>query len=339
MLLRPVLLRAGPILSPMPSLEISAVPLPVASRKLNPQAGLRVFHLVGARCLVGWVEGQQSYRAGVLDVADGSLQATAPLVGDLTGHLADEQLLWLLTNYGLQEVDRESFSVRRTLRAGLPKYATRLLRIDHDHALVVVKYGQSHALVNLRTMSIARRIRIPEPDIALPTDDGAMLLSFRYGVRRRLTADLRAIAGGDAIPRGTGASLDRDRAVFVTAVPKPSAAVVRDVGLDPHRYVDLEATGTVGWLGPCGPAVLAAGSAEIGWIHGQTANGDIVASDGNRAGGIGRLVILRPDGQTQRAFHEFPLSAGMVAVLSDSAAVASPRYFGDARSNFELLRW
>ena len=323
----------------MPSLEISAVPLPVASRKLNPQAGLRVFQLAGTRCLVGWVEGQQSYRAGVLDVGDGTMQETAPLIGDLTGHLADEQLLWLLTSYGLQELDRESFSVRRSLRAGLPKYATRLLRIDQDHALVVVKYGRSHALVNLRTMSIVRRIRVPEPDIALRADDVTTLLSFRYGVRTRLTDDLRLVAGDEVIPRGTGPSLDRDLAVFVTAIPKPPAAIVEDVGLDPDRYIDLEATGTIGWLGPSGPAVLAAGSAGIGWIHGQTMNGDIVASDGNKAEAMSRLVVLAPDGYTKRASHDFPSKAGMVAVLSGSAAVASPRYFGDARSNFELLRW
>lgn len=118
------------------------------------------------------------------------------------------RVIWLLTNYGLQEVDRETFSVLRTLRAGLPKYASRLLSVGPHHALVVVAYGQSHALVNLKTMTVARRTRVPEPDVALPADEETVLLSLRYGIRTRLTADLGKIARGDAVPRGTGASQD-----------------------------------------------------------------------------------------------------------------------------------
>ncbi|GAA3010639.1 hypothetical protein [Microbacterium aurantiacum] len=165
---------------------LSTVPAPVSRRRLNPRAGLRIFHLTGQQCVIGWVEGQRSFRAGVLDVGTGELLGAAPIIGDLTGFLADERVLWLLTSFGLQEIDRESFGIRRSLKSGLPKYASRLLPVAPHHALVVAKYSQSHPVIDLRTMSITGRVRIPEPSIAMPASGATVLLSLRYGVRRAL---------------------------------------------------------------------------------------------------------------------------------------------------------
>lgn len=318
---------------------VSRVPLPVQPRRLNPEAGLRVLHLAGSQCLVGWVEGQQSFRAGVLDVGTGTLNGAVPIKGELTGVLADDRVLWLLTSYGLQEIDRESFVVRRSLRAGLPKYAARLLPVAPHHALVVVKYGQSHAIVDLRTMSITRRVRVPEPAVAIAVDGGTALLSLRYGIRRLLTAESRLAGGADPIPLGTGAVLDGERAVFVTARPKPTARTIVEVGLDPDRYVDVAPTGTVAWLGGDGTATSAPAPAQVSWIHGRTSDGDLVGTDGSLADGISRLSILAADGHTLRVSHDFSRKAGMIAVLPDSAVLSTPRLFGDPRSEFELLRW
>ncbi|QKJ18935.1 hypothetical protein [Microbacterium hominis] len=318
---------------------VADVPLPIPSRRLNAEAGLRAFPLAGAECVVGWVEGRQSYRAGVLDASDGSLRGAAPIRGALAGHLADDRFVWMLTDYGLQEVDRETFSVLRTLRAGLPKYASRLLAVGPHHALVVVKYGQSHSLVNLQTMTITHRIRVPEPAVALPADEETVLLSLRYGIRARLAADFGKIIRRDAVPRGTGASVDGVRAIYVTGVPEEPSALVREVGLDPERYVDLAPTGTLAWLGADGLAAVASVDAGVSCVHGVCTSGEIVASDGDPNSGISRLVVLDADGQTPTAAHEFREKAGMLAALPESAVLATPRLFGDARGGFELLRW
>lgn len=318
---------------------VSRVPLPVQPRRLNAEAGLRVLHLAGSQCLVGWVEGQQSFRAGVLDVGNGTLNGAVPIKGELTGVLADDRVLWLLTSHGLQEIDRELFVVRRSLRAGLPEYAARLLPVAPHHALVVVRYRQSHAIVDLRTMSITKRVRVPEPAVAVAVEGGTALLSLRYGIRRHLTDELKFAGGADPIPMGTGAVRDGERAVFVTAPRKPTAKIIGEVGLDPDRYVDVAPSGTVAWLGGDGIATRAPAPAQVSWIHGRTSGGDLVGTDGSLADGISRLTVLAADGHTVRGSHDFSRRAGMVAVLPGSAALSTPGLFGDPRSAFELLRW
>lgn len=299
---------------------------------------MRVFPLAESQVLVGWVEGSRSYRAGILDVSDGSLKGSASLAGDLLGFLADDRLIWLLTSHGLHEVDRDSFSVLRTLRAGFPRHSTRMLRVGDSHVLVVVKYGQSHALVDLRAMSIVRRVRVPEPEIALREGDDAVLLSLRYGVRVHFSVHSRAKLDADAVPRGMGAALDAGRAIFVFGVPRPPSRTVDESGLDADRYVDLEPSGTITWLGSTGPSTSAPRSAGVSWVHGRTGDGGIVASDGGPTDAITRLVLLSPDGFTPRASYEFPSKAGRIALLGDSSALASPRLFGDPRTTFELVR-
>lgn len=128
-------------------------------------------------------------------------------------------------------------------------------------------------------------------------------------------------------------------AVYVTGAAKEGSAIVRDAGLDPDRYVDLEPTRTLAWLGAEGRAAVASVDAGVSWVHGVCGTGEIVASDGTLPDGIGRLVILDANGQTQNAVHEFSERAGMLAVLPESAVLATPRLFGDSRGHFELLRW
>lgn len=318
---------------------VSAISVPVHPRRLNPEAGLRIFHLTGSQCLIGWVEGQRSFRAGVLDLDTGELSGAAPITGALTAFLADDRVLWLLTSYGLQEVDRGTFTVRRSVQTGLPKHPSRLLRVAPHHALVVSKYGQSHPIIDLHSMGIAGRVRVPEPSVSVPMGDAAALLSLRYGIRRRLTPDMKLTGGADTIPRGIGAIHNGDNAVLVTATPKPTASIVVDAGLDAARYVDVAPTGTLAWVGATGNATIASEPAGVSWIHGATARGDLVCSDGSFPDGITRLSVLASDGYTLRASHAFTRKAGMIAVLPNSAVLSSPSLFGDPRSELELIRW
>jgi len=321
----------------MPTL--STLPIPVSASKLSEGTRLSAFHLSGNVCLVGWLEGTRSFRAGLLDTSTGALAHPTAVKGDLVGYLADEEHLWVLTDHGLHQHDRDTMVVSGTLRTGMPKYPARMLRLGPHHALIVTKYGQSHPVIDLRSLTIERRLRVAEPEVALLSDTGASLFSFRYGRLRTLGPDMTLSKQTEEIPLGIGAICDDDRVAFVSGAPEPPAAIITRAGLDTDRFADIEPDGMVTWISTDGTISTAAENVGIARLHGRSSNRDLIGSDGSVPGGFFSVSILRPDGASIRHLVPMRSRSERLAILEDSRLLICPRIFGDLPAEFVLLEW
>lgn len=209
--------------------------------------------------MTAWVEGAAADRYGRLHLTTGEWQVGKGIRGLLADVVTDRfcERAWLLCSYGLFEVDLASFSVRRSLRAGVGKHGRSIHWIDEDVIGVSTRYGRAVTLVSTSVMQVVGRIRVAAPDAVVAEGPDLIMMSFETGSARRVSG--RATSGRTAeIPRGNTPLRVADRVAFLpgqVTLSERNRNIAAQAGPGQTDRFEtmlstLHADGTIAWLDP-----------------------------------------------------------------------------------------
>jgi hypothetical protein len=131
------------------------------------------------------------------DVAAGTFQEGTGFPGDLRAGVFDDDGAWLLGTHGVCRVSFDPPRVIEILRRGLGSYQQWLHRLTPTRLVVAASQGKTAAVVDTERKAVAKRLRMPAPDLAL-TGERPRLCAFHAGEAREL--DLTTLRLGEPIP-------------------------------------------------------------------------------------------------------------------------------------------
>ena len=163
-------------------------------------------------------------------------------------------------------------------------------------------------VVDLATMSVVRRAKIPGPDLSVPLGQGVAVFSLTYAQCRAHDRDGRALGRTRAIPRGNSAVVDGDSIVSLRAKAVPWTHGAEDVIAEKNRgtWEDPEPGDTV--------QLESQGSLCRLDVHGT------VLSEGPDLG-LTRLIDVAPDGRLLARRGEVRDPSEMVVIAPDLTTV------------------
>lgn len=211
------------------------------------------------------------------DVDTHHVQRIKGLAGELRGATLseDNDRLWLLATFAVQELDLASMQIGRTLRARVGKYLQHLHRLDSDRLGLARMGGHSLAVMQISKWAITRRLNIDAPDLVWREDNRFVAYSFFNGSVAVLDRGLNITGTPQPIPlcvapvvyRGAIYTLDAEKQPI-----GPDISVDRTYNLAPRREMKVfeAATGR--------PLDRIALESSFDWIWGVDGAGRLVVA-------------------------------------------------------------
>jgi hypothetical protein len=139
----------------------------------------------GPELLLSWLEGEASFRCGLLDTATGVLSRGVAVRGEVRDAVFDSpDEGWLLSSYALSRVKVEGTRPRilSTIRpSGLGRNQRTLLAVDDAHLAVGAWWSTTTTLLRTSDAAVVRRLKLGSPECVHRTGAIARLFAPHSG--------------------------------------------------------------------------------------------------------------------------------------------------------------